>query len=379
MIFWTSLGMHQNGPIWYSASLENLLQNNWSHHLHNIHLSLATVAVIATLLQKTAQIRPLSSILHHPQLPAIALITRVRNGDGRRWIKSVNYPASSKNGKVKQHQYQDLQNQPHRQYQQPNKHPPPLLLLHHLPPHQLLLPNWPRPKSRPLNGKSRKYQQVKWLITKQYVKLTHSTAITVGQRLGTTDAAQSTRYGGTDNEISSTDIEEEDDHDGISNKRSRMDDKLYVPPTIQTQMDFDRLCREHQHTQQAYIRFKKTFTQKHPIFIQALAAVNEQDKTLFVRKLKAYYQSKGGDMNNWRHLMQLSRQFNGTHAKINMMWNTIETAYRQNKFSLRLHRKSSSSSSAASSASSSSPPIPSSSSSVSVPYNKYTRRWWLWI
>ncbi|KAI8331660.1 hypothetical protein BC941DRAFT_438093 [Chlamydoabsidia padenii] len=157
------------------------------------------------------------------------------------------------------------------------------------------------------------------------------------------------------------------------NKRSRMDDKLYVPPTIHTQMDFDRLCREHQHTQEAYIQFKKTFTRNHPIYIQALAAVNEQDKTLFVRKLKAYYQSKGGDMNKWRLLMQLSRKFNGTHAKINVMWNTIETAYRQKKFSLRLHRKSSSSSSAASSASSSSPPIP--SSSVTAPYNnKYTRR-----
>ncbi|SAM01104.1 hypothetical protein [Absidia glauca] len=230
-------------------------------------------------------------------------------------------------------------------------------------------------KKPPTERKKQKIPAGKVIRTKALSsKLTRSATITVGQRLGTTDATQPTRYGGTDNEISSTDIEEDDDHDGISNKRSRMDDKLYVPPTIQTQMDFDRLCREHQHTQQAYIRFKKTFSQKHPIFIQALAAVNEKDKTEFVRKLKAYYQSKGGDMDNWRHLMQLSRQFNGTHAKINMMWTTIETAYRQKKFSLRLHRKSSSSSSAASSASSSSPPIPSSSSSVSAPYNKYTRR-----
>ncbi|CAO3594662.1 unnamed protein product [Absidia cylindrospora] len=165
--------------------------------------------------------------------------------------------------------------------------------------------------------------------------------------------------------VSSTDLDDDDNNnddinEGEENEREHGSHhrgiKSYVAPTIHTQMDFDLLCKEHQKTQQYYIRFKKTFVQNHPIYVQALAAVNEQDKKMFERKLKAYYKSKGGDMNKWRLLMQLSRRFNGIHAKINIMWDTIEKAYRQKKFSLRLNRKSSSSSS--SSSASSSPPLP---------------------
>ncbi|ORZ14047.1 hypothetical protein BCR42DRAFT_452628 [Absidia repens] len=154
-------------------------------------------------------------------------------------------------------------------------------------------------------------------------------------------------------DLSSTDHDDDDDYEGTD--RRRTGGKTYVAPTIQTQMEFDMLCKEHYDTQQDYIQFKKTFVQNHPIYIQALTAVNEQDKELFARKLKAYYKSKGGDMNKWRQLMHLSRRFNGTHAKINAMWDTIEKAYRQKRFTLRLNRIASSSSSASSASSSLSP------------------------
>ncbi|CAO3589787.1 unnamed protein product [Absidia cylindrospora] len=154
-------------------------------------------------------------------------------------------------------------------------------------------------------------------------------------------------------DLSSTDHDDDDDYNRTD--RRRTGSKTYVAPTIQTQMEFDMLCKEHYDTQQDYIQFKKTFVQNHPIYIQALTAVNEQDKELFARKLKAYYKSKGGDMNKWRQLMHLSRRFNGTHAKINTMWDTIEKAYRQKRFTLRLNRIASSSSSASSASSSLSP------------------------
>ncbi|KAI9300212.1 hypothetical protein BJ944DRAFT_244409, partial [Cunninghamella echinulata] len=128
------------------------------------------------------------------------------------------------------------------------------------------------------------------------------------------------------------------------------EEEIYTPPRIRTQMDFDTLCRAHQATQKDYIRFKKTFIKNHPIYIEGLSVIHEKDKTLFLRKLKSYYKARGGDMNKWRLLMKLSKQFNGTHTKINLMWDTIEKAYKKHKFSLRIknHRQTSSSSSSSS-------------------------------
>ncbi|KAI8064476.1 hypothetical protein BC940DRAFT_348586 [Gongronella butleri] len=116
-------------------------------------------------------------------------------------------------------------------------------------------------------------------------------------------------------------------------------DAGYVAPTIHTQSDFDALCKEHQDAQHDYVQFKKVFVRSHPLYVEALAAVRVDeagnDKLRLAKQLKSYYKAKGGDMAQWRRLMVMSRRFNTSHTKVNLMWDTIAKAYRQNKFTLK--------------------------------------------
>ncbi|KAI8366117.1 RNA polymerase II elongation factor ELL-domain-containing protein [Radiomyces spectabilis] len=116
----------------------------------------------------------------------------------------------------------------------------------------------------------------------------------------------------------------------------------YTPPVIQSQTDFEKLCKEHEQEQKRYIRFRKDINKQYPIYIDALCNSDPaEDKGAEIdqkehvqRKLREYYRSHGGDMSKWRLLMRLTRRFNSQHTKLEAMWIAIEKAFHKNHYKI---------------------------------------------
>ncbi|KAG2220618.1 hypothetical protein INT45_002640 [Circinella minor] len=134
------------------------------------------------------------------------------------------------------------------------------------------------------------------------------------------------------------------------NTSSESEDEYNEPfsvARITNQAEFLTTCKRHDEAQSEYIHLKNKIIKDHPHYIEALAHVdnntmestiaNEDEnelRTLFYRKLRSIYLSRGGKPTQWRAVMQLCRQFNWTLAKVNTLWDEIERAYTEHHFSL---------------------------------------------
>ncbi|KAI7875125.1 hypothetical protein K492DRAFT_240455 [Lichtheimia hyalospora FSU 10163] len=118
----------------------------------------------------------------------------------------------------------------------------------------------------------------------------------------------------------------------------------FVVSPITTQAQFLAMCKSHDEAQAEYIQLKRRISKDHPHYLYALDHVEAprdikdetQRRDMYYSKVKAVYRSQGG--NDWRTVMQLTRQFNHQLSKVNALWNEVERAFHEHQFVLPTKR-----------------------------------------
>ncbi|CDH55988.1 predicted protein [Lichtheimia corymbifera JMRC:FSU:9682] len=118
----------------------------------------------------------------------------------------------------------------------------------------------------------------------------------------------------------------------------------FVVSPITTQAQFLAMCKSHDEAQAEYIQLKRRISKDHPHYLYALDHVEAprdikdeaQRRDMYYAKVKAVYRSQGG--NDWRTVMQLTRQFNHQLRKVNALWNEVERAFHEHQFALPTKR-----------------------------------------